>query len=122
MIQKELVCVNCPMGCRISVELEGGQVLSVSGNSCPRGKEYALKECIRPERILTSTVKVNGGVHRVLPVITSKEIPLDMIFDAMEIVKKTEINAPVSEGDVIIHDILNTGADVIASRSMKAVH
>lgn len=122
MIQKELVCVNCPMGCRISVELEGDQVLSVSGNSCPRGKEYALKECIRPERILTSTVKVNGGVHRVLPVITSKEIPLDMIFDAMEIVKKTEINAPIHEGDVIIHDILNTGADVIASRSMKAIH
>ncbi len=122
MIQKELVCVNCPMGCRVTVELENDQVVSVSGNSCPRGREYAIKECIRPERILTSTVKVNGGVHRVLPVITSKEIPLDQIFDAMEIVKKTEVNAPVHEGDVIICDILNTGADVIASRSMKAIH
>lgn len=122
MIQKELVCVNCPMGCRVTVELENDQVVSVSGNSCPRGREYAIKECIRPERILTSTVKINGGVHRVLPVITSKEIPLDQIFDAMEIVKKTEVNAPVHEGDVIICDILNTGADVIASRSMKAIH
>ena len=122
MIQKELVCVNCPMGCRVTVELENDQVVSFSGNSCPRGREYAIKECIRPERILTSPVKVNGGVHRVLPVITSKEIPLDQIFDAMEIVKKTEVNAPVHEGDVIICDILNTGADVIASRSMKAIH
>lgn len=122
MIQKELVCVNCPMGCRVTVELENDQVVSVSGNSCPRGREYAIKECIRPERILTSTVKVSGGVHRVLPVITSKEIPLDQIFDAMEIIKKTEVNAPVHEGDVIICDILNTGADVIASRSMKAIN
>jgi CxxC motif-containing protein len=122
MIQKELVCVNCPMGCRVTVELENDQVVSVSGNSCPRGREYAIKECIRPERILTSTVRVNGGVHRVLPVITSKEIPLDQIFDAMEIIKKTEVNAPVHEGDVIICDILNSGADVIASRSMKAIN
>lgn len=122
MIQKELVCVNCPMGCRVTVELENDQVVSVSGNSCPRGREYAIKECIRPERILTSTVRVSGGVHRVLPVITSKEIPLDQIFDAMEIIKKTEVNAPVHEGDVIICDILNTGADVIASRSMKAIN
>lgn len=121
MIEKELICVNCPMGCRVRVKIENDEVVSVSGNNCPRGREYAVKECIRPERILTSTVKVNGGVHRVLPVITNKEIPLDQIFEAMEIVKNTAVDAPIHEGDVIICDILGSGADVIASRSMKSV-
>ena len=121
-MEKELVCVNCPMGCRITVTMENDDIVSVTGNTCPRGREYAIKECIRPERILTSTVKVNGGLHRVLPVITDKEIPLDQIFEAMDIIKQTEVTAPIEEGDVIVKDILGTGADVIASRSMKAVH
>ena len=119
MTEKELICVNCPMGCRVKVQLDGDKVVSVSGNSCIRGKQYAEKECIRPERILTTTVKVENGTHRVLPVITDKEIPLDMIFDAMEQIKTVSVSAPVPEGSVIIENILDTGANVIASRSMK---
>ena len=119
MTEKELICVNCPMGCRVKVEIEDGKVISVSGNSCPRGKAYAEKECIRPERILTTTVKILGGTHPVLPVITDREIPLDMIFDAMAEVRGVSVSAPVREGDVIIHDILGTSADVVASRSME---
>ncbi len=119
MTEKELICVNCPMGCRVKVQLDGDKVISVSGNSCIRGKTYAEKECVRPERILTTTVKAVNGTQRVLPVITDKEIPLDMIFDAMDIIKKTTVTAPVCEGQVIIENILDTGADVIASRSME---
>ena len=120
MIEKELVCVNCPMGCRVTVQLEGDTVLSVRGHSCPRGKAYAEKECVCPERILTSTVRITGAAHPVLPVITSKEIPLKMMTGAMEEVRKIRISAPVSEGDVILRNLLDTGADLIASRSMEA--
>lgn len=120
MTEKELVCVVCPMGCRITVTLDGDNIVSVTGNSCPRGKAYAEKECIRPERILTTTVKLEGGIHRVLPVITDKEIPLDKVFEAMELVRKVTVKAPVSEGQVIIENILDSGANVIASRSMAA--
>ncbi len=119
MTEKELVCVVCPMGCRITVTLDGENIVSVTGNSCPRGKAYAEKECIRPERILTTTVRLEGGVHRVLPVITDKEIPLDRIFEAMEEVRKVSVKAPVTEGQIIIENILDTGANVVASRSMK---
>ena len=119
MTEKELICVNCPMGCRLHVQIENGAVISVSGNSCPRGKAYAEKECVRPARILTTTVKISGGTHRVLPVITNREIPLDMIFAALEEVKKIEIEAPVKEGQIIVQDLLETGADLIASRSME---
>lgn len=121
MIEKELVCVNCPMGCRVTVQLEGDQVISVRGHSCPRGKAYAEKECVRPERILTSTVRITGAAHPVLPVITNAEIPLDRMFDAMEIVRTLHVTAPVHEGDVILKNLLDTGADLVASRSMEAI-
>ena len=119
MIEKELICVNCPMGCRLTVALDGDKVVSVKGNNCPRGKTYAEKECVSPERILTTTVKINSGTHRVLPVITDREIPLGKIFEAMDILKGVSVEAPVSEGQVIVHDILGSGANVVASRSMN---
>lgn len=119
MENKELVCVNCPMGCRISVSIDQGKVIQVTGNSCPRGKEYAKQESIRPMRILTTTVKIDGGIHAVLPVITDKAIPLDMTFACMDEIRKVKVTAPVAVGDIIVKNLLNTGANVIASRSME---
>ncbi len=118
MEEKELICVNCPMGCRVRVQLEGNTVISVTGNQCPRGKKYAEQESICPMRILTSTVTVENGQHRVLPVITSAEIPLSMMEDAMKEIRRVSVRAPITMDQVIIHDLLGTGADVIASRSM----
>lgn len=117
-MEKELVCVNCPMSCRLTVQIENNQVVSVSGNSCPRGAAYAEKECIRPERILTTTVRINGGIHRVLPVISAAEIPLDQIMDAMEVIRKVQVDAPVKVNDIIIENILDTGVSIVAARSM----
>ena len=119
MTEKELICVNCPMGCRLTVTLDGEKVVSVAGNSCPRGKTYAEKECVSPERILTTTVRINGGRHRVLPVITDREIPLGSLFDAMKILADVTVDAPVKEGQTIVENILGSGANVAASRSME---
>ena len=120
-MKKELVCVNCPMGCRISVEMKEGKIVDISGNTCPKGKEYAEQECIRPMRILTTTVRICHGVHRVLPVISERSIPLDLVFQAMEQVKHVEVSAPVKEGDVILDDLAGTGVKLLASRSMEKV-
>lgn len=120
-MEKELVCVNCPMSCRLTVQMEDGKVVSVSGNRCPRGKAYAETECVRPMRILTTTVRITGAVHRVLPVISDKEIPLDLFDSAMEILRQTSVAAPVKMDDVIVKDLLGTGADMLAARSMDAV-
>ena len=119
MTTKELICVNCPMGCRVKVEMEGQTILSVSGYTCPRGKEYAEQECVRPMRILTSTVRILNGEHRVLPVITSADIPLDLMTDAMDVIRSITVEAPVEADQVLVQDLLHTGADVIASRSMR---
>ena len=120
-MEKEMVCVNCPMSCRLTVQIEDGAVTAVSGNSCPRGKAYAESECIRPMRILTTTVRIEGGIHRVLPVISAEEIPLDQITEAMAVIREVSVQAPVSVGDVIVQDILGTGVDIVAARSMKQV-
>lgn len=122
METRELICVNCPKGCRITVTLDDdGAVSKVTGFSCINGKNYAEQECTRPMRILTTTVKINNALYRVIPVITSKDIPLDMMKEAMEEIRKIEVEAPVSVNQVIVKDFLGTGADLIASRSMKAI-
>ena len=121
MQTKELICVNCPKGCRITVTLDGKNIISIEGYSCSRGKEYAQQESIRPERILTTTIRIQNGTHRVLPVITNKAIPLDEMSEAMEAVRKLSIEAPVKEGQVIQKNFLDTGADLIASRDMERI-
>ena len=118
-MEKELICVNCPMSCRLTVQIEDNKVISVSGNNCPRGKAYAETECIRPARILTTTVRITGGIHRVLPVISEQDIPLDQIMEAMDVIRHVQVAAPVRVGDVIVENILGTGVNIVASRSME---
>ena len=43
-MKKEIICTVCPMGCHITVEGEGEQILSVTGYTCKRGLEYARSE------------------------------------------------------------------------------
>ena len=113
---KNIICVSCPMGCPITVELsESGEVLNVTGNTCPRGKAYAITECTAPTRMLTSTVKVNGGRTAMVPVKTSKPIPKGMMFDIMKEINSVEVDSPVKIGQVIIENVLDTGADIIAT-------
>ena len=59
---RDMICGSCPIGCPLHVELDdAGKVLSVSGNTCKRGEKYAIDECTNPVRMLTSTIRVNGG-------------------------------------------------------------
>ena len=104
------------MGCPITVTLsDGGEVLEVKGNTCPRGKAYAVTECTAPTRMLTSTVKVTGGRTAMVPVKTSVPVPKGMMLDVMKEINAVEIAAPVTIGQVIIKDVLGTGADIIAT-------
>ena len=113
---KELVCIVCPRGCRLTVDEDNGY--AVTGNSCPRGAEYGRTELQNPTRVLTTTVKVERGMHRRLPVRTNKAIPKGLLLAAMEEAAKVNLTAPVEAGQVIIPDLLGTGADLIASRAM----
>lgn len=116
MTKREMVCVSCPMGCAITVDLDdNNEVISVTGNTCPRGDKYARQECTHPERMLTSTVKVEGGRLPVVPVKSASPIPKEMLFDAMKEINKVTLKAPVTFGDVAVKDILGTGIDIVVT-------
>lgn len=115
MEEKILTCIQCPLGCALTVTVENGKVVEVKGHTCKRGAVYGEKEVTNPTRTVTSTVKVLGGALPVLPVKTSGDIPKGKIFDCMQEINRVTVNAPVSIGDVIIKGVCGTSADVIAT-------
>ncbi|MBQ8028410.1 MAG: DUF1667 domain-containing protein [Clostridia bacterium] len=116
---RDLICVSCPLGCSMSVELsDSGEVLSVKGNTCKRGEQYAISECTNPVRMLTTTMKVNGGSLNVVPVKTSVPIPKGKMFECMEVINNEVVDAPVAMGDVLICNICDTGADIVATNKV----
>lgn len=115
MNSQTITCVICPVGCEITVDYEGSNVLEVKGNKCKRGFEYASAEVISPVRILTTTVKLKGLGHARLAVRSSKPVPKTLLKSCMEEINKITLSIPAKMGDVIIHDILGTGVDIIAA-------
>ena len=114
-MKRDLTCVACPLGCAITVEYDETGVLSVTGNTCKRGDAYARSEIVNPTRSLATSVKVNGGIYPVVPVKSNKPIPKSMIFDCMKAINSVTVEAPVKLGQVIIPNILDTGADIVAT-------
>lgn len=114
-MNRELTCVACPLGCSVTVEYTDTEILSVTGNTCKRGEAYAKTEITNPTRSLTSSVKVNGGIHPVVPVKSNKPVPKTMLFDCMKVINSVSVDAPVELGQVIIENILDTGADIVAT-------
>ena len=117
-MKKELTCIVCPIGCHLTAELdEGGRVLSVSGNTCPRGKVYAENELTHPTRTLTTTVAVANRPGCMLPVKTATPISKEKLFEAMEKIRTLSVNAPISSGTVVLADLLGE-SDLIAAGSI----
>lgn len=116
--KRELICINCPLGCMLTVTLEDGAVTSVAGNTCKRGEVYARKEVTNPTRIVTTSVPVDGSdSERMVSVKTKNDIPKDKIFDVMDALKGVRATAPVAIGDVICANVCGTGVDVVATKN-----
>ena len=116
MATRNMTCIVCPMGCQLTVELENGEVKSVSGNTCPRGKQYAIDECIHPMRTITSTARTENG--EVIPVKTDRTVPKEMMFDCMKEINRAVVKLPAKIGDVVVENILGTGANVVVTANM----
>ena len=118
---KELTCVVCPAGCPMTVTLdENGTVVSVTGNTCARGKKYAESEITHPVRTLTSTVAVMvNGVKQMCPVRVDKPIPKETLFDAMNLIRAIKVDAPVKTGDIICADFIEEGTSLIACKDFE---
>ena len=105
-------CVECPLGCDLTVKIEEEKIVNISGNSCPRGKAYAESEVILPKRVLTTTVRLSDG--RVLPVKTDKPIPKFETLNLMEKINKIIVNPPIKMGEIIAKDLIY-GVNLIAT-------
>lgn len=116
----ELICITCPMGCTLDVTHEGDTIVEVDGATCKRGENYAQEELTNPQRMVTTTVRVAGGLHPLVPVYTSAPIPKARIFDLLEEIRKAEVQAPVKMGEAVLEDVVGTDVKVLASRDMPA--
>ena len=116
---KILTCIGCPLGCTLTATpAEGGY--DISGYTCKRGLEYAKKELTRPERTVTSTVRVTGGAARVTSVRTAGDVPKDAIWAVMEAINALEVAAPIAIGDVLCENIAGTGVALTATKAVQA--
>ena len=117
--EKHLTCINCPLGCQLTVSLEDGRVTSVSGNTCPRGDDYGCKEVTHPTRIVCSSVRVTGGDMDMVSVKTANDVPKEKSFDICRAMRDVQVTAPVHIGDVILPDICGTGVNLVATREIN---
>ena len=119
METRNLTCMGCPLGCAITVTMDGGNVVSITGNTCKRGDVYARKEVTNPTRIVTSTVRVSGGSIDMVSVKTKEDIPKGKIFECVKALKGIEVPAPVHIGDVILENVADTGVDIVATKNVE---
>ncbi len=116
MDTKTFTCIECPLGCKLSVDIEGCKVVKVSGNQCPKGEKYAIAEIENPTRVLTTTILTEGLALRAVPVRTSGPVPKDKMMDIMTEIKKARLKKNVKAGDVVIKNILELNVNMIATR------
>ena len=117
MIERNITCIVCPMGCKLKVSGSADD-LQVDGGKCPKGKDYAFDEVTNPMRMVCTTVKINGGIHSVIPVKTDKPIADKYKYEVVHAVKDIILSSPVKMGDVVVSDLFGTGVNIVAERDM----
>ena len=118
-MEQAITCINCPVGCRMTVSLsDTGEFLSVTGNTCPRGAKYAQQECTLPERMITAVIPVAGS-ETPLSVKTASPVPKKLISSVIDELARVQVSLPVTIGQIVLPDVLNTGVDIIATRSLS---
>lgn len=116
--KKTITCITCPSGCKIEVEeVENGE-LTMTGYSCKRGIKYATSEFYHPSRILATTVRILDAMLPLLPVRSKEPVPKEQLFPIMDKLATLSVKAPIKVGDVVLTNVLETGVDVVATRSL----
>ena len=89
---------------------------------CIRRAVCKLGNCINltvfPARILTSTVRVEGGLYPRCPVKTAQAVPKEKMTEVMAALDRVTLHAPVRTGQVVLADVCGTGVDVVATRNL----
>lgn len=116
---REFICINCPLGCHLTVDDSDKNNVKVTGNTCKRGETYGINEVLHPKRMVTSSIYILNGKNPVVSCKTKDAIPKELIFDSLNVLKETKVEAPVKIGDVLVKNILNTGVDIVATSNVE---
>jgi len=114
---REIVCIQCPQGCAMHAESEDA-VYEITGNKCPRGRAYAIKELTNPSRTLTTTVATIFSDCPLVPVRTDGDIPLRDVFRVMHELNGYRAQKRLHPGEVLIEDLAGTGVALLATGDM----
>ena len=113
---KELVCIACPMGCRMVVSFGGAEEATVTGNRCSRGEAYGREEVLAPRRILTAVVPTSSTRFPCAPVRTDRAIRREQVSQLLAELYRRRVTLPIREGQVLIEDF--DGARVLFTRTL----
>jgi len=117
VVRREMVCISCPIGCRLTVTVSG-EVITVEGNRCARGEVYGTEEMRSPKRVVTATMATDSERIPRLPVRTTAALPKELIDGLLNEIYGRRVPLPVRRGEIIIQDYRGTGIDVVAARSI----
>lgn len=114
-MKRDLICIICPRGCSLCADIQGEQV-TVTGNACPKGEEYAVKECTNPVRTVTATIRVSNRHNTMVSVKTTPPVAKDKMMDVMNKLRSIQVAAPVKIGDVVFQNVC--GSDIVVTKSL----
>lgn len=117
--EKEIICIVCPIGCRIHVAVNDGQISELAGNACRRGADYAFREAAAPQRVLTTSIGVDGGTLPLVSVRSNKAVPKECMLDVVAAIRSIVVPAPVAAGSVVVYNVLGMGVDIVATRTVE---
>ena len=106
-----ITCILCPKGCRVTHQADG----SFTGNSCPKGADFARQEQNDPRRILTTTMLCPDG--SLLPVKTSAPVPRNQLCRCAAILRtKTAPSFHIPCGKIVLTDPFGLGIDIVSAQ------
>jgi len=120
-VKATMTCIGCPLGCRLELTHLDGEIIRVEGYGCKKGDTYARQEFSDPRRNFATTITLDHGELPRLPVKTAQPIPKGKLLEAARFLHTLRVSAPVTVGQVIVPDILNTGVAIVATREVPKV-
>ena len=121
---REMICINCPIGCNLKVYGDNEENIRVEGNKWPRGLQYGKDEVLNPKRMVTSSVPLrkdeNTGIYQMISVKTSEAVPKELIFSVIKEIKSIDLKSKgikkIEVGDILLENVCNTGVDIVATQ------
>lgn len=115
-MKRNMTCIICPRGCSLVAEI-GDSGVTVTGNACRKGEQYAINECTNPVRTVTATVRVSNRPDTMVSVKTAVPVPKDKMLEVMALLRNTQLEAPVAIGDVVLSDVF--GTDIVVTKAIQ---